>query len=382
VADIGKWDGNGKWLRDKALTLPTSATGAWEIYSPMLADLDGDGVLEALAGSGYVSSAEGDHPDGRVYAWKYDPATQTFKRYCPSNPSNPDTCFFFDTKYWWTYAAAAMDADADGILDLVFPPHNVRFDAQGAVKGAGTGGFPLDLNHDGVWEWTGDYGWLFADVDADGKDERLSGVHVQELDGTELPGWPVAAHGANVNASMIADINGDGRTEVLFADNQYVSCWQLGEGSWDRKRVTWWGNINYFNPIQWNGQYDAFEPNGAPAKAPILAGPRGTVTAFVWKSGDVDYYRLPIFGYWTGYSLRVSSIAAGKDYDMVVTGADGQNEQCRSAGSGSGDESCYVGAYVPNVDFKGYFLVKISGKGTGDWHNVKPYLFTWEKNNY
>jgi hypothetical protein len=160
-----------------------------------------------------------------------------------------------------------------------------------------------------------------------------------------------------------------------------MACYELGEKSWNPGRIDWWGDRMYYNSVNYNGQYDSFEPNGDPAKAPILAGPQGSIQAFVGSSGDVDYYRLPIFGYWTGYTVTISNLPPGVDYDLEITNADGSFASCASKNAGDAADSCYAYAYVPDVDFKGYFVVKVKGKAAKDKHNVRPYLLTWNKNN-
>jgi hypothetical protein len=384
VLNMGKWDSNGKWQLAKTYTLVTDVAGSWQIYSPVMVDLDGDGNAEVMAGSGYGSSAEGDHPDGRIYAWRFDAASDSFKRFCPLDPANPDKCWATGQKYWWTSSAAVLDYSGKGETEMVFPPNGgYLLDSKGNVVGSGNlSGLPTDFDHDGKWSWGEDYGSVFADLDGDGKMERLSGNNIIGADGKSVPGWPVPTKGGGIQASSIADMDHDGRAEVLFGDGQYMACYELGEKSYDNARIDWWGDRMYLNPMQYNGQYDSYEPNGKPAIAPILAGPQGSIQAFIDRSGDVDYYRLPIFGYWTAYTFSITGLPAGVDYDLEVTSADGALASCASANKGSADDSCYAYASIPNADFKGYFLVKVKGKTAQDKHNVRPYRLSWTKNNY
>ncbi len=384
VLNAGTWDGNGKWGPGKVHTLVTDAAGAWEIYSPVMVDLDGDGVLEVMAGSGYGSGSEGDHPDGRIYAWRYDKASDSFKRFCPLDPANPDKCWATGQKYWWTSSAAVLDYSGNGKTELVFPPNGgYLLDATGNVLASGNlSGLPMDLTHSGKWSWGADYGSVFADLNGDGVMEQLAGNNIVGANGKSVPGWPVPTKGGGVQSSTVADMDHDGRMEVMFGDGQYMACYELGENSWSPERIDWWGDRMYLNPMQFNGQYDSYEPNGDPAKAPILAGPQGDIQAFIDRQGDVDYYRLPIFGYWTGYTVTISGLPTGINYDLEITNADGSYASCSSANAGDAADSCYAFANVPNQDFKGYFLVKVKGKTSKDKHNVRPYRLKWTKNNY
>jgi len=339
-------------------------------------------VQDIIAGSGYRSDAEGNYPDGRIYAWKWNGSA--FARYCPSNPGNPDACFATGQSYWWTGASVAVDYDGDGQMEIVFPENGTYvFDTQGNVKASGFGGaLPLDLDRNGTYEWVGAYSWVYGDLDADGTLERWHTNNLQELDGSPVPGWPVNNFGPERWPGTVADLDGDGRLEVVFADNQYIQCFKLGPGSLNRNSMEWYGWYSYYaNPLNQDGQMDSFEPtNDSPTKAPILAGQRGELRGYLWRSADVDYYRLPIFQYWTAYVFRLR-VPEGEDYDLQVTSADGAYVSCTGTKGPGQEEVCTATAAVPGVDFKGYFRVKVFGKTASDYSHARGYLLTWEKNN-
>ncbi|MBM4353041.1 MAG: hypothetical protein FJ109_04480 [Deltaproteobacteria bacterium] len=377
----GQWDGSGKWSKKKTHDLLLTSVGADKsLFAPTLVDLDGNGTLDLISGSGYLSQAEGDYPDGRIYAWTF--ANGTFQRHCPSNPADPDQCFATGKSYWWTYFSGAVDVNLDGQVELVFPVNGgYLFDPAGAILGQGKNGMPMDWNRDGQWEWQAVYSKVAGDFDRDGQTETFSGATLTELDGTPLPGWPVGDHGPGVWTGIVDDLDGDGRMEYVFADNQYVACFELGEGSYNLAGMEWFGGSFFLNPYGQNGQYDQAEPNDVPAKAYALAGMNGSYAGHIGKSGDADWFKLPIFGKWTAYVITLENIPAGADYNIAVVNSEQQDTvYCSGTKAGNAKESCIASNSVPNLS--GYFLVKVSGKGAGDHNAVRPYLLGWEKNNY
>ena len=374
----------GKWSKAKSYQVALTSTGADKaLFQPSLVDLDADGVADIIAGSGYFSQAEGDYPDGRIYAWRYDTVSDTFKRYCPLDAANPDKCWQTTEKYWSVASALAVDTDGDDKLEIVFPNNGgYVFDTKGALLSKGAAGLPMDLDKNGAFEWQSSaYVGISVDLDLDGTLERLRAHTGVEQDGTSMPGWPVPTTGVETWDGVLADLNLNERADYVFADNQYVACYELGQKSWDRKNVAWYGagsyGLNAFSP---SGQYDSFEPNDVAAKAPLLWGIRGEVAATVGRSGDVDLFKLPIFGYWTAYVLTLT-VPVGRDYDLIVTSADGVTAACSSTKTGAAiTETCTASAAVQGVDWKGAFLVKIVGKAATDEDPVRPYLLTWSKN--
>jgi hypothetical protein len=187
--------------------------------APAVADLDGDGTKEIIAGSF----------DNRVYAWHYD---GSWVRGWPRH--------VFDTV--WS-SPATGDLDRDGLMEVVIgvdahaDPYFGSIDGGAiyAFRNDGTvlAGFPkyirqniestpalVDLNRDG-----------YLDIVVGGGTFYNSGpegykVHAIDRHGNYLPGWPTTTNGNVSGSPAIADIDADGLPEVVV-------------GSFDRKFYAW-----------------------------------------------------------------------------------------------------------------------------------------------
>ncbi len=203
VAYAADFDNFGnKFLAPARLYVLDGATGALHfeasepvssVVTPAIADIDGDGVMEIVAGSpnepnvnhGGLQAFEND---GSL-AWKTEPY--------PAIDG----------------AVAIADLDADGHVEIVQNGH--VFDAHGAL----------------VWKGgtTNEYGSIAGagpksspvpvDLDADGKLEVVWGDVVHRHDGTVLFAQPELGsivHGEAHNWPHVADLDADGLPEVLL----------------------------------------------------------------------------------------------------------------------------------------------------------------------
>jgi subtilisin family serine protease/chitodextrinase len=207
---------------------PQAASGALDAGAA-LADLDGDGVLEVIAGAG----------DGQIWAWHADGnVVQGFPFACP----DPVTAIAISNL---AGTRAIVAATQSGLIFAVdrngAPIGGWPVDVGGAaqppiiaqlgflpgptvVVGSGTqlhafdpsggerAGFPITL--------PGNVGPLAAaDVDLDGHDEIVAvvgaSIDVRDATGTSLAGWPHAA-GANViGPPVLGDLSPGARPDIL-----------------------------------------------------------------------------------------------------------------------------------------------------------------------
>jgi hypothetical protein len=123
------------------------------------------------------------------------------------------------------------------------------------ADGSDMPGWPLSLGGNNV-----EYTPALADLDYDGRLEVIVGeraspigyLHVLRHDGTTFPGWPVRLDHVPAFSAAVADLDGDGQAEIVYAS--YTSLYVFGRNGlllpgWPVNVSTRFGaNFNYQSP--------------------------------------------------------------------------------------------------------------------------------------
>jgi PKD repeat protein len=213
---------------------PVNMTGG-ATKTPVLADLDGDDILEIIV-------EERDYPDGYVGVYKGDGSV------FPGFPVSLD--------YIPASAVAVGDIDGDNIPEIVAESYYsiYAFDIYGNVLE----GFPFTPGNNRVFSYSSP---VLADLDDDGKREILAGdhslsagngaVHVLHFDGSVFAGWPKYVGYWIYGPPAVADINGDGNLDVAIGDQVLSPTPSNKVYAWDKNGVYLPGwptsNINSIN---------------------------------------------------------------------------------------------------------------------------------------
>ena len=253
------WTGGHVWILDGATGEPHARIEdrVWWAAQPAAADLDGDGVPEILA----VGNLQ---DDGHLRAWRADGTA--LPSFTPHN---------WSWVYRWLQAPSVVDLDGDGAPSIVIGerlhdheggwvatlPHSVVIDSEGTQRlGNAT---VADLDSDGAPEillgrnaytWRDDWYWPYyaeaipsdapafshvGELDGDDGPEiaimHRDGVSVLDGDGTIVVGpvLPIAEIPGPEwrRPAMLADIDGDGRSEIAMAAGDRLVLMELADGS-------------------------------------------------------------------------------------------------------------------------------------------------------
>jgi hypothetical protein len=213
--------------RAKVVREESSDDGETRLFSGSVADLDGDGTLELVAG-GYSSQQDGRHPTILVYRQNGDAWAPVAEAGWDTEPGS------------MVRNIEIADIDSDGKLDVIAlgrvgkSPH----DASARLTVFALVGGKLVQQGDQLWkngQYSHGYGLAVGDLDRDGKLEIVTAGF--ERDGDIESGFvrvwkrekdAIAPHGTitldgqgspsmRVNDIAIGDVDGDGKPEIVVA---------------------------------------------------------------------------------------------------------------------------------------------------------------------
>ncbi len=119
---------------------------------------------------------------------------------------------------------AISDLDDDGILEIVFVTEDDKLHVVDQF-GLNKGPFPISFVANNAPAGGVCPSPALGDFDLDGRLDivaisvsgtHTSEIHVVDLDGNLLPGWPRAIAGASESSPIVGDVTGDGRLDVIF----------------------------------------------------------------------------------------------------------------------------------------------------------------------
>ena len=238
--------------------------------SPALADLDGDGRLEVIVGADMDIGNGANNPPinlapgGILWVFRADGTT------LPGFPRN------ISDQVLWSSPAIA-DLNNDGSLDIVI----------------GTGE-----------NWAGKGRWLYA-VD------RF---------GNALPGWPVSMPGATMGSPAIADLDGDGRLDVVEQSSDGSISYITRDGAvWKRwcARSQNQGCV----PIAFDGQPSIGDINGD-GTLDVVSLTEADLQVWSGKTGALEFTN-PLPFWWAPGSQPTIASYGGDTYVVVVRTEEG-----------------------------------------------------------
>ena len=262
-----------------------------------------------------------------------------------------------------------------------------------ALRSDGAGGFTVTQSS----PWS-DYGlpngnWLSADLNGDGRLDMVHAVNnsdyvhtwISNGDGTHAVGTfrPWAGYAIPNGVWLTADINGDGKTDIVHAvaNSDYVHTWiSNGNGTF---------NVGTFRP--WagygipNGNWMTADLNGD-GKADIVHAVANTDYVHTWMSNGNGSFNVGTFRPWAGYGIpngvwMTSDLNGDGKTDLFHAVANSDYAHTwMSNGNGSfnvGTFRPWAGYAIPNGK---WMAADINGDGKTDIvHAVanSDYLHTW-----
>lgn len=317
---IYAFDINGNILEGFPFTPGTGRVFSYS--SPVLADLDGDGKREIIAGD--HATTEGN---GAVHILKYDGSI------FPGWPQY--------TNYWVYGPPAVADIDGDGGLDIAVGDQVL------SLSGPISQVFAWDKDGNSLAGWpTGpieaiNNQIIIADLDGDSlvelmwDDNTNAGVYIgYNHDGTPMEDWPLSVTGSTFFMNpFVADINNDGMLDISGASSDltggdiYFYLWNANVPvNEDLAKLP----ILQYN-VQHTGVYvDATTLSADFMGSPLIICEQEEVQFTDQSNGNVDSWEWTFIGGYPESSVEQNPIIwYGDDgeYDVTLTISDGSDSQ-------------------------------------------------------
>lgn len=289
--------------------------------SPVLADLDGDGKREIIAGDHSLSSG-----NGAVQIIKYDGTIY------PGWPKFTDN---------WIYGPPAVaDIDGDGSLDIAVGDQVLSGSPVSKV-------YAWDKDGNDLPGWPSDPVWainnqiIIADLDGDGNvelvwdDNTNAGVYLgYNHDGTAMVDWPLTVTGSTFFMNpFVADVNNDGLLDFSGGGID-ISTYDLNFYLWNTN-VAVNEDLARLPVLQYNVQHDGVYVDASALSADFIGSPliiceEEEVQFLDQSNGDVTSWEWIFIGGYPDGSVEQNPIIWYGDegeYDVTLTISDGSNTQ-------------------------------------------------------